>query len=642
MVPKSNEANAVVTVVDGTSEFLNKWKRRLHVNRKLLPLKVLLFIMSTGGHILFPYYVIHMLSIGLTLTESGIIYALIPVVGLFGQPLAGFLADKLGDSRKVAITFIMLGAVFNGLLCFTIPKYSKTVIKTPHDITGQSFRFVCTKNVADQTVGLTLLLPPTYKFPQADKCSLVVQSQFQQFNPNTDDTARCYESCEESSMILNRTTFDNSTSFWTLPNLKSPTKNDTSWSLENPWNVVALNPEKNGDSHFSTCPFEACVISCQLLPLNVSVVCHKDLVVGSHLLTFILYTAFRVLGAMAGASGMMLITSAAVQMVKKEQADYGFHQAFNVLGGIVSPPFGGYLVGVASAAKGQQDYSPIFIVFIALWTLGAILMWFMDFQLKPPAKKIWTNIGILIKNPRISAYVTVMFLIGAFYGILENYLFWYMQTFLASPKWLLGMTSTVSAVSALPVVFASTWIIKLCGHTKIFMVSFLLYGVRFLAYSFIYDPYLILPVEILEAFTFSLTWVVATIYNSKVAPVYVATLQGLTSALHYSVGRGVGSIIAGTLFDNFPPRLVYRMVAATAIGCGVVYAVLHYTWLRRAHNPKVDTATLPVSDEALVDNVRRQSIIGEFFVADLVESSEQLQPSEQEPPEQSTLLRRKV
>lgn len=89
-----------------------------------------------------------------------------------------------------------------------------------------------------------------------------------------------------------------------------------------------------------------------------------------------------------------------------------------------------------------------------------------------------------------------------------SYLFWFMQKFLHSPKWLLGMTNTVAGISAVPVVAASTLIIKWCGHTKIFMMSLIVYGVRFLAYSYVYNPYLILPVEILEAFTFSLTWVI--------------------------------------------------------------------------------------------------------------------------------------
>ena len=88
-----------------------------------------------------------------------------------------------------------------------------------------------------------------------------------------------------------------------------------------------------------------------------------------------------------------------------------------------------------------------------------------------------------------------------------------MQTFMKAPKWLLGMTNTVAALSAIPVVAASSFSIKYLGHTKIFMISFIVYGVRFLAYSSVYDPYLILPVEILEAFTFSLTFVTATIYR---------------------------------------------------------------------------------------------------------------------------------
>ncbi|OQV14802.1 hypothetical protein BV898_10954 [Hypsibius exemplaris] len=74
----------------------------------------------------------------------------------------------------------------------------------------------------------------------------------------------------------------------------------------------------------------------------------------------------------------------------------------------------------------------------------------------------------------------------------------------------------------------------------------------------------------------------------KVAPAFVATLQGLVGAMHYSVGRGLGSLIAGTLFDHLPPRLVYQIVAAASAGCGLIYAILHYLWLRHAPDPKID------------------------------------------------------
>ena len=107
---------------------------------------------------------------------------------------------------------------------------------------------------------------------------------------------------------------------------------------------------------------------------------------------------------------------------------------------------------------------------------------------------------------------------------------------IGSPTWVLGMTNTVASVAALPVIAGSTLIMKYLGHTKIFMMCFLLYGVRFFCYSFIYNPFLVLPVEILEAFTTSLLWVAASVYCGKISPDHLATLQGVTGSVHYAMG----------------------------------------------------------------------------------------------------------
>lgn len=118
-----------------------------------------------------------------------------------------------------------------------------------------------------------------------------------------------------------------------------------------------------------------------------------------------------------------------------------------------------------------------------------------------------------------------------------SFLFWFMEEDLASPKWLLGMTNTVSSLAAIPVVASSTFLMKYFGHTKIMMFCFVIYGCRFLSYSIIYDPYHVLPVEILEAFTTSLFTVVSSVYCGKIAPDYLATLQGVVGGLHSAAGE---------------------------------------------------------------------------------------------------------
>ncbi|OQV14800.1 hypothetical protein BV898_10952 [Hypsibius exemplaris] len=104
------------------------------------------------------------------------------------------------------------------------------------------------------------------------------------------------------------------------------------------------------------------------------------------------------------------------------------------------------------------------------------------------------------------------------------------------PMALRVMTNTVlSGLAAIPVVAFSTVIMKYLGHTKILMLCMIFYGVRFLSYAFIYNPFHVLPVEILEAITTSLLWVVASVYCGKIAPDYLATDSAESSDKHYAL-----------------------------------------------------------------------------------------------------------
>lgn len=101
----------------------------------------------------------------------------------------------------------------------------------------------------------------------------------------------------------------------------------------------------------------------------------------------------------------------------------------------------------------------------------------------------------------------------------------------------MGLTNTVAAVSAIPVVACATFLIKRCGHTKLLALCMLIYGSRFFSYAVIWNYYMVLPVEILEAFTTSLLWMVASVYCGKIAPDYLATLQGIIGAVHQAFGK---------------------------------------------------------------------------------------------------------
>ncbi|XP_055331630.1 uncharacterized protein LOC129583722 [Paramacrobiotus metropolitanus] len=565
------------------NDWRNRVKTRLHVNPKLILLKLLVFLMNGANNALYPYFTLHMLAIGLTLTESGIIFVLIPIVGCIGSPTAGFLADKLGDYKKVVIALIFFSIISHALLGFAVPRYSSAITarRLTLNASEASIELSCSgiflripQNAEENPHPESYASLNITKIPLNNCIHPVVGTRFC-FRSDISEHCIAPKMLSSFFLTIERQNFTKTTLSLTDKMFRIHVKNFSMVSA-GLININSFRCEKPLNTS-SVCPIT------NHLNLSENVL----LTSGNHLLTFVLYIVFRVIGATCVSSTMQLLDASTLLMAKQHKGDFGIQRTFGLFGSLLMPPLTGYLIDVASKNRGYQDYSPAYYLFCAMYFLSAILTCFMDLEVKPPAQRIWKTVGKMMRIPKISAFIIVMFLVGCCFGALENYLFWFMQKFLRSPKWLLGMTNTVASLSAIPVVAASTYIIGFFGHSKIFIMSIIVYGIRFLAYSFIYDAYLILPVEILEAFTFSLTWVTATVYCGKIVQAsYLATLQGLIGSLHYSVGRGLGALIAGTLFDHFEARLVYQSMAYTCFVLGTLYALIHYLWLRRTANPK--------------------------------------------------------
>lgn len=106
----------------------------------------------------------------------------------------------------------------------------------------------------------------------------------------------------------------------------------------------------------------------------------------------------------------------------------------------------------------------------------------------------------------------------------------------SAPTWMLGLVNTVGYALGIPFLFFSTQLIKIFGHENLLGIGVLCYAVRFLAYSFTYNPWLIYPTEMLTAVTF-LVFVLAPQYAMKTAPKYLATLVGLFGTANFGLGK---------------------------------------------------------------------------------------------------------
>ena len=88
--------------------------------RHLVWIKLIFFFQSASMTVLYPYLNLHMKSLGLSIQEVAVINAVIPILFIFTPPLAGFLAEKVGNFRILLSILTALGGFF-ALLLLLIP-----------------------------------------------------------------------------------------------------------------------------------------------------------------------------------------------------------------------------------------------------------------------------------------------------------------------------------------------------------------------------------------------------------------------------------------------------------------------------------------------------------------------------------------
>ncbi|KAF6201647.1 hypothetical protein GE061_004040, partial [Apolygus lucorum] len=134
----------------------------------------------------------------------------------------------------------------------------------------------------------------------------------------------------------------------------------------------------------------------------------------------------------------------------------------------------------------------------------------------------------------------------------------------------------------LPFFFLSGRILKKLGHVNCMTLVLFAFGVRFILYSLLVNPWLCIPIEFLNGVTFGLFYATMASYASIVAlPGTEATMQGLVGAVFEGVGVSLGSFIGGFMFDSFEGSFTFRVFGIAALVASVVHAIVQYFLSRR-------------------------------------------------------------
>ncbi|VDM66320.1 unnamed protein product [Strongylus vulgaris] len=186
---------------------------------------------------------------------------------------------------------------------------------------------------------------------------------------------------------------------------------------------------------------------------------------------------------------------------------------------------------------------------------------------------LWITIKALA-NTHMIIYMTSVTVMGFGAGIIFTFLYWHLQDLGGSPV-LFGILSVVNHASEITAYFFTFQIINKFGHVKVMYICLAVNVVRFLILSWLDNPWMVVPLQILQGLTLATLWASASSYISLIAPPNIkSSAQYILQLLYHGVGKGVGSIASGMVISVLGTRATFILYALMcAIMCGGGYAL---------------------------------------------------------------------
>ncbi|XP_071485867.1 major facilitator superfamily domain-containing protein 6-like [Diadema antillarum] len=575
--------------------------KKLRVNRTFVPVKAVYFLLWSGMVSLLPFLPVYLSYVGLNPLQVGVVKGLEPFVGLFASPIGGSLADKYSKHRLILLCSIIgTGLVYGSGVFVPLLNHGNSTVPW--------------SNITNN-IGMEWIPPHTTKNGDSHgEFTLTTHAVCAILNNNDSHQQVCLlscKACDESPSLATQ-------SLLSYTGCKSLTRKQQAGLIRNSSNTtccyvdeVALCPRdeqqfsatlasKGLCLHIDTIPslpalcnnhslahkFFTLQITRQQMPLKTTSEKTPTPVTtpqppsgvssDKNVQTFAIMLAIIVIGQFISNPSFPLLDAATMAMIKEandkgEQVEYGHQRLWGgVAWGVFAPLSGVMIDAYASVYPDSFNrYLPAFIVFVVVVLLTVIPAMRMKFPDHRPPESLTRNLGSLLRKAKVLVFLYVMFISGVCVGVISTYQFLFLAE-LSGTHTVMGLTLTFTCMSEVPFMFFARQIIEKLSHRGVFVLTLFCYVIRFVAYSFLQNPWLILPVELLHGITYGALWPACTSYIALITPHNTrTTMQSVAYGIKCGLGEGLGSLVGGVVYHLFGARNLFRgcavLCAATAL-----------------------------------------------------------------------------
>uniref|UniRef100_A0A2L2YNT3 Major facilitator superfamily domain-containing protein 6 n=2 Tax=Parasteatoda tepidariorum TaxID=114398 RepID=A0A2L2YNT3_PARTP len=293
-------------------------------------------------------------------------------------------------------------------------------------------------------------------------------------------------------------------------------------------------------------------------------------------LQIIMWSIFTALLYISYGSITSLSDAACFSLLESKPFLYGKQRLWGTIGWGTFALLSGLLNQLFSSKNSKYNFSPGFYMLVVLYLIDVIVIKRFDIKEIKVTKNIFHDVSRLIIKPKIFIFIAEVYFVGVFIGLSRSYIFWYLRL-LNADQLLLGCISlTQCFLGELPFFFFAGWFISKVGHLNTFTVSFVANAARFILYSFIKNPYLGLPIELLQGPAFGSFYSSMTSYAKSIAPEGTeATVQGIASGAFEGLGVATGSLLGGIGIRYLGASTTFLSAGVLSILCSLVSLIVN-------------------------------------------------------------------
>jgi len=222
-----------------------------------------------------------------------------------------------------------------------------------------------------------------------------------------------------------------------------------------------------------------------------------------------------------------------------------------------------------------HDIRWIFVGYAVLMGGGALLSVWVRSSGAALKTRVGAGLGVLLRDRAWQVFAGALFISQIAQQVTFSFVGLYLDN-LGASEGLIGFSSGLGSVTqTLLMLGALSWMLRRWGSEKVLLMAMVVYGVRLLAWALIPSPWVVTATQVLQGFSFGASLVAAVDFAARRAPEGLAvTAQSLLTSLVFGLGRTVGSVLAGWLYDDIGPQATFGILAAMCAATAAWMAVI--------------------------------------------------------------------